>query len=310
MSLRDGIACEGPGSAAEEVETTARDDLALQSSRFYAWKAAFTRARSLAWLARTRGRSRDDGIRILFYHRISDERDELAVSPSRFGEQMDYLAAEGYRVVDVAEVGRLLESGSAPADVVGLSFDDGYLDVAENAVPVLARHGFRATVFVVTDAVDGKETFTWYDRTPPLLSWDDIGSLDGTSPLRFEAHTVSHPNLLALDDAAAQREIVECKNVLEQRLGRSVDAFSYPAGLFGAREIGLVREAGYRVAVSCEPGVNDPAVDRFALRRRQIDPRDTLLDFRAKVAGGHDSPPPLRAVYRRRSYGAGEGAAS
>ena len=65
--------------------------------------------------------------------------------------------------------------------------------------------------------------------------------------------------------------------------------------------------AGYRVAVSCEPGVNLLQTDRFALRRRQIDSRDGLLDFRAKVGGGHDTPLPLRGVYRRLRYGEGRG---
>jgi hypothetical protein len=50
--------------------------------------------------------------------------------------------------------------------------------------------------------------------------------------------------------------------------------------------------------------VNTPGTDRFALRRRQVDRRDTLLDFRAKIAGGHDTPPRLRAVYRKLRYGA------
>ena len=84
-----------------------------------------------------------------------------------------------------------------------------------------------------------------------------------------------------------------------------MSAFAYPAGLYGARERRLVAEAGYAAAVSCEPGVNVPATDRFALRRRQIDARDNLLDFRAKVGGGHDTPLPLRRLYRRHRYGVG-----
>jgi hypothetical protein len=43
--------------------------------------------------------------------------------------------------------------------------------------------------------------------------------------------------------------------------------------------------------------------DRFALRRIQIDARDSLLDFRAKLSGGHDRPLPGRAAYRRLRYG-------
>ena len=84
-------------------------------------------------------------------------------------------------------------------------------------------------------------------------------------------------------------------------------AFCYPSGLHGPRERALVAQAGYRVAVTCEPGVNTSTTDRLALQRRQVDARDSLLDFRAKVGGGHDSPLPLRDVYRRRRYGAGTG---
>jgi hypothetical protein len=86
-----------------------------------------------------------------------------------------------------------------------------------------------------------------------------------------------------------------------------VRAFSYPAGLFGPRERAYVGEAGFDVAVSCEPGLNTRSTDRLVLRRRQVDGRDSLLDFLAKVGGGHDSPLPLRGVYRRRRYGAGAG---
>ena len=84
------------------------------------------------------------------YHRVSDERDELAVAPRRFREQMEFLASEGYRVVGVSEAADLAASGDPSERTLGLTFDDGYRDVAENALPVLAEHGFRATVFVAT----------------------------------------------------------------------------------------------------------------------------------------------------------------
>jgi peptidoglycan/xylan/chitin deacetylase (PgdA/CDA1 family) len=269
----------------------------------YPVKAAVTRARSAAWLARTGGRFEPSALRILFYHRVSDDRDELAVTPRRFREQMDYLAAEGYRVVNVVEAVRLLRGGKIPPRTVGLNFDDGFLDVAENALEPLAERGFRATVFVSTGVTDGRFTFAWCSGPPRLMSWDEIVELDRSGTLEFEAHSVSHPNLLLLDDDGARAEIEGSKLELESRLGRRVTAFSYPAGLFGERERRLVAEAGFGIAVSCEPGVNDPQTDRLALRRRQIDGRDSLLDFRAKLRGGHDTPLPLRGTYRRLRYG-------
>lgn len=273
----------------------------------YPVKACVTRARSALWLARSRGRPAAGGIRILFYHRVSPDRDELAVHPDKFREQMEYLAERGYRVLDTEQVADLLDAGGTPERTVGLNFDDGYLDVAEHALPTLAELGFRATVFIATGVTDGRASFAWYARQPPLLSWSEVAELDREGTLRFEAHTVTHPNLLATDDDRAAREIEDAKVELEARLRRPVLAFSYPAGLFGKRERQLVARAGYRVAVSCEPGVNLPGTDRFALRRRQIDARDRLLDFRAKVTGGHDTPLPLRGVYRAFRYGEGQG---
>ena len=271
----------------------------------YPLKASLTRARSAAWLARSRSVALEPGVRVLFYHRVADDRDELAVSPRRFRDQMAHLAAEGYAVLDVAEVGALLRAGRVPERVVGLTFDDGCRDVAEHALPVLAQHGFRATVFVSTGVTDGRTSFKWYSRQPPLLSWSEIAELDRGGTLGFEAHSLTHPNLLVLDDLQAEHEIAGSKAELEDRLGRRVTAFSYPSGLFSERERRLVDRAGYALAVSCEPGINLPTTDRFALRRRQIDARDSLLDFRAKVAGGHDTPLPLRGLYRRVRYGDG-----
>jgi peptidoglycan/xylan/chitin deacetylase (PgdA/CDA1 family) len=266
-------------------------------------KAAVTRAWSVRWLVRSRGRLDGSGLRILFYHRVSDDDDPLAVAPRRFREQMELLADEGYEVVDLAGAVDLLERGVTSPRVIALNFDDGYRDVAENALPILERLGFRATVFVPTGVIDGTASFAWYSQQPPVLGWDEIARLDRAGTLSFEAHTVTHPNLLLLEDSAARYEIGRSKIDLEARLGRPVEGFCYPAGLFGERERAFVAEAGFRAAVSCEPGVNLPGADLLALRRRQIDPRDGRLDFRAKVGGGHDTPLPLRGLYRHLRYG-------
>ena len=212
-------------------------ELTLGPHLLYPAKAAYTRARSYAWKHTSRGAPDTySGIRILFYHRISDDRDELAVSPRCFIEQLTHLAVEGYRVVDVATAGRLLAAGEIGERTIGLSFDDGYRDVAETALPELERLGFAASVFVVPGAVDGAVRFGWYRHRPALLTWEQIARLDASTPLCIEAHSLTHPNLLATDAATVEREIVGSKRVLEERLGREVEAFSYPAGLFSARE--------------------------------------------------------------------------
>ncbi len=281
------------------MEGDGKTGLSLGPSMLYPAKALATRGRSLVWAARG---GRKPGLRILFYHRVSSDRDELAVTPAAFASHMDAVARAGLRAVDLGELVDLLVAGRDDEPVVGLSFDDAYADVAEHALPVLEAHGFFATVFVATGVTDGRARFSWYGEQPPLIGWDAMQRLDGGA-LRFEPHTVTHPNLLALSYDDLRRELVDSKRELEERLARPTSIFCYPAGLFGARERQAVAEAGFRAAASCEPGPNSPQTDLFALRRIQVDARDALVDVRAKLAGAHDTPLPLRAAWRRLRYG-------
>jgi peptidoglycan/xylan/chitin deacetylase (PgdA/CDA1 family) len=281
-----------------------RSDIALTPAGVLRAKAALTGARSLRW--RLWPGHVAYGLRILFYHRVADDPDELAVSPRRFAAQMDRLVADDLLALDIEEAVAQHGEGRG-ARVVGLCFDDGYADVAENALGVLERHRFSATVFLPTGVIDGTVALSWYEHPPPMLSWEQVRALDRAGTLRFGAHTVTHPNLTAIDDDAARREIAGSKAALEARVGHPVTTFCYPAGLFGARERCLVAEAGFRLATSCEPGVNTPETDPLALRRLQVMRRDRMLDFRAKVAGGHDTPGRLRAAYRRLRFGASTG---
>lgn len=266
-------------------------------------KAAVTRIRTAAWRLTNSPCVEHNGLRILYYHRVSPVRDSLAVSPVQFRLQMDYLAEHGYRVADLVTAMDQVRAGVLPPKTVALTFDDGYRDVVDNALPVLEDHRYTATAFVVTGAADGTCVFPWYGDQPALLDWTDIVALDATSTLRFEAHSLSHPDLRSLTDVAARAEITDCKTELEQRLGRAVAVFCYPVGLYSDRERTFVREAGYRLAVSCEPGVNDASSDLLALRRTQVEQHDSLDDFAARLCGVHDSPLPMRGPVRRWRYG-------
>jgi peptidoglycan/xylan/chitin deacetylase (PgdA/CDA1 family) len=263
-------------------------------------KAALTRARSVWWHCHNVAKRIEpaQGVRIFAYHRVAPKSDFLTVSPDRFRRQMEAIALAGYVGVDVPAAVAALGSGSR-TDIVGLTFDDGYLDVAEHALPILEEYGFRATVFVVPGVIDGRVGFSWYDDQPPVLGWEEIASLDGLV-LEFEAHTLTHPNLLVLDDVGAKNEIQGSKAVLEKVLGRPVTVFCYPAGAYSEREMRLVAAAGFSTAVTVDPGLNTPGTHPLRLHRSAVEPTDALVDFRARMAGGHDSPLPLQSFYRRR----------
>lgn len=275
-------------------------------------KWALTRARTASW-KRTHDDASAEGLRVLLYHRVADDRDDpLAVPVEHFEAQMEHLARNGYQVLDVRTALDALRAGTLPPRAVALSFDDGFVDVAEHAAPTLARLDQRATVFIATRVSTGESSYQWYrEQQPPVIPPPDVARLDSTSPLSFEAHTLTHPNLTTISDDDARREIAESRLELESILDRPVTVFCYPGGFFGARERRLAEEAGYAYATTCESGVNTAATDPFLLRRIQIEGTDSLTDFDAKLRGSHDRPLFGRQLYRRLRYpGLGDGGES
>ena len=248
----------------------------------------------LAW--RLRRPAGPTGLRILFYHRVSNDRDQLAVSPARFRKQMEILAHHGVEVVDLTT----LSPGALPAEAIAITFDDGYEDFAEHALPALRHHGFPATVFVCPGLVSGAAVMPWYrtGRQPRLLSWEQMREVERSDPVRFEPHTMTHPDLVGLPEPEARDEIRGSREAVEAELGRPARVFCYPAGYAGDREVRLVSEAGFVLGVTCESGVNTAGADPLLLTRTPVDRYDPAWLFRDRLKGATDGPLPLR---RRRA---------
>lgn len=102
-----------------------------------------------------------------------------------------------------------------------------------------------------------------------MLTWEDAREMT-RGGIRFGSHTATHPILSRVGPARARRELQESKSVIEERLGVTVDGFAYPNGTpadFLPETKALLREAGYRFAVTTSPGANDATTDLFELRR-------------------------------------------
>ena len=277
----------------------------LQTAAGQMVKQAQTRMRTRLWPARKRLARPSSGLRILFYHRVADDpTDLLTVTCEVFEGEMSLLAERGYEVLDVVSALDRLYDGELEPRTVALTFDDGYVDNTENALPVLERFGFRGTVFVLGDLAATNDPFL-PGSSAPLLSWDEIKRLDGVSPLSFEPHSLTHPDLTRVSDAASWHEIHGSGSRLEAVLGRPKNVFCYPGGFAGAREREYVRASGYRYGITTEPGVNHRSTDRYLIRRIQMNQCDRVVDFAAKLEGSHDRPLLGRQIYRRFIYGAG-----
>ncbi|MFV1985536.1 MAG: polysaccharide deacetylase family protein, partial [Thiohalomonadales bacterium] len=104
------------------------------------------------------------GIRILMYHRIANftSYDQLVVTPARFEQQMSYLHKH-YRVISLSQAIDELKKGNIQSGVV-VTFDDGYLDNLQNALPILKKYNISATIFVTTTFCDQSTSHSRYSN--------------------------------------------------------------------------------------------------------------------------------------------------
>ncbi len=241
---------------------------------------------------RIRTRSRPAGLRILYWHRIAESHDPLAIPLRAFLRQLDAIEASGLPVVDLYAASD--DEHDAVAEGVVLTFDDGYRDVLELAIPELERRGFAATVFVVPGAIAGNVQFDWYPagEMPALIGWDEMRAVEARSTIRFEPHTMTHPILPRVRREQADHEIRESKRMVELELGREARLFCYPAGYYSTRDVQLVRDAGFKAALTCEFGTNPtPFAEPFELRRTIVEASDPLWVFSGRLDGATDRAP-------------------
>jgi peptidoglycan/xylan/chitin deacetylase (PgdA/CDA1 family) len=206
---------------------------------------------------------------ILMYHRIDVLRPalpsitrSLTVAPADFAAQMRWLRVHGYHAVTQQQVFAALEHGRRlPARPIVITFDDGYRDVLANAAPVLKRFRMPATAYVITDRISGSDV--------SFLSWLQLKALEQDG-VEIGSHTVSHAELPQLTDPAALQQLIQSRLALERHLGHPVQWFAYPAGRFDARTEALVKQAGYVLAVTTEPGSAQSARQPLALHRYEV----------------------------------------
>ncbi|MFK7804139.1 MAG: polysaccharide deacetylase family protein [Anaerolineae bacterium] len=221
---------------------------------------------------------------ILLYHQITAERDaddpfRLSVSPQNFEQQMSYLAKKNYRCVSLTEALRLRAEGADGRKTFAITFDDGYLDNYEVAFPILKKHGFFCTIFIVTEFVG--RTLAWPGlREVSFMTWDQMSEMLPSSN-EFGAHTATHPNLHEISVAEAEQEIRESKEILEQALSRPILHLAYPGGHHSPEIREIMRRAGFAEGLGVDIGP-DQLYNRW---RVQINGDDSLSLFRLKASG-------------------------
>jgi peptidoglycan/xylan/chitin deacetylase (PgdA/CDA1 family) len=219
------------------------------------------------------------GVPILLYHAFGDDENRYVISPAAFARQLRLLALLRFKVRPYAEVTRVLREGRLPPPrTVALTFDDGYADNADIAVPLLERHRFPGTIFLVSSRLGGVNDWT----TEPALAGRALVSPEQLAELRSRgidcgAHTRTHPDLTA-GDVALEEEIASSRTDLNE-----VSTFAYPYGRVNDRAVDAVRASGFESACTTDPRLAQVGDDPLLIPRIEIRREDTLSRFMRKL---------------------------
>jgi peptidoglycan/xylan/chitin deacetylase (PgdA/CDA1 family) len=262
-------------------------------------------------------------LRVLMYHKVNDQWPNPTTVPTAvFAEQMSLLGTLGYTPVSLDAVrDHYVDGAPLPPQAVLITFDDGYRDNLENALPILRERGYPAVVFVPIGYLDPaarplphEENLVRMGVRNPTLDWDELAELE-QGGVRIESHGIGHRQLTELDPDEALREIALSRERLGERLGREVEAYAYVKGSradFRPEHVSLVQQAGYELAFTAVSGANGEDADRYQLLRYNIEPY-AARTFELVLAGACDVisvKDTVAGTHVRRAFNSAVGTAS
>ena len=173
---------------------------------------------------------------------------------------MQYLHDEGYTTITMDELYDYVAHGKdLPDKPVLITFDDGYIDNYEHALPILKEYNMKATLFMITGAF-GESRFVNVEQLKEMQA----------NGIDIQSHTVNHKDLRNMSLEQARDELIGSKAVLEDRMGHPVRYIAYPGG-FANKDIDrIAEESGYRMAFTVQAGNVEPGQDLFNLPRQAV----------------------------------------
>jgi peptidoglycan/xylan/chitin deacetylase (PgdA/CDA1 family) len=226
---------------------------------------------------------------VLAYHKVT--RFELGgtwVPPRRFTAHIDAVLGAGYRFIDEdGFISAIKGERICAAKEVLLTFDDGYEELLDTALPELEQRGIPALIFLVSSFVgkDNRWELFWPGRRFRHLDWREIGKLAAMG-FSFGSHTRTHRDLTRLSIEVVREELAVSRLEIEQRLGCEVKSLSYPFGRTNTAVSAAAAAAGYRAAFTMYPRHPNRSIDLFELRREGVYIVDTSASIRSKLGGG------------------------
>lgn len=208
----------------------------------------------------------------------------LYVPEPEFASQMRALKAAGWHAVTMNQLEANWTRGVplGPGRPIVLSFDNGYESQFTNALPVLRRLGWV-----------GVENIQLLGLPPAEGGLTDT-QVHGLLAAGWELDTqgMTHADLITLDAAGLQYQVVHARKLLQARYGVPVNWFCYPSGHYDASVIAAVRAAGFVGSTTVVPGWASRADDPYRLPRLRVLGGTTPSELLAQIAGAQAASAP------------------
>ncbi len=201
------------------------------------------------------------GVLILNYHQVTDTHySALTMHPKAFHTQMKYLKNNGYHPITTKQLDDYLTKGmSLPDKPVLITFDDGYEDNYKYAYPILKEFNFPATIYMIGEAID-QPRFLKTEQIKELLAYG----------IEIESHTYSHIPLNEAKPEELRKDLELLKATFLEKFGYEPKYIAYPRGFTSEENLKVIKQAGYRLGFTVNPGSVDLGEDLFNIQRTPI----------------------------------------
>lgn len=228
--------------------------------------------------------SPESRVPILLYHhvlprkQIPDPKNGGIVSLENFELQMDYLAANGYKTISLQELEQHLNNNiQLPPKTIAITFDDGYQSNYVYAYPVLKKHGFKATVFLITSLIE-RQPLQFDPQKTDYLSWPELQEMHDVFSFGSHSHSLHWeleelPAVFWLQPEEIKGDLIYSAQLLGAKY------FSYPYGAYDERAKKLLKQSGYTMAFTVKQGPVKLGDDPLELKRMPVFNWTSLRQF-------------------------------
>lgn len=224
---------------------------------------------------------------ILMYHHVGDLpehadsiRKGLTVSTNEFENEMQWLHAHGYSSVSLDDLYLHINKTTSewPKKPIIITFDDGYDDVFQNAVPILLKNGLQGSFAIITSFPGQTQGDNIY------ASWQEIIQAKSNG-MEIICHTQNHfdgSNPKYTDDYIF-KNLSGCQDSLKKYLGNTEHYLIYPFGHSTENYITQAKKVGFVLGLTVHEGTLINTEDLMHIPRVRVHPGETLMQFQKSL---------------------------